>query len=187
MAQTNFYGSRRDWLSILESILASTSALVICDAWYDTKDIQFFEHANEMLLTQLQKKRNCFLISRSLSNDAHLGFVQQKLGPKKGKFRIDVQRLPSGLQLTLPACFEENGMTLLNSGVLVCHQEVFNHANLKWERTESVRLQLYDECRVNLVRQLKKLVLGKNTIKIGPDALELVSFGKAKIIVAANT
>jgi len=97
------------------------------------------------------------------------------------------QKLPSGLQLTLPACFEIDGVIHLNSGALTCHQEVFNHETLKWERTENMRLQLYDVCRSNLLKQLKKLVVGKKPIKIGCDALELVSSGKAKIVALRNT
>ncbi|TAK99090.1 MAG: hypothetical protein EPO07_11180 [Verrucomicrobia bacterium] len=182
MAEVDFYASFQDWSTILDAVLSKTSALALWDGWYVSKDIAFFESATDELLALARKKRSCFLIERSLRKEAQYGLVQQTLGRESGKFRIDVGRLPSGLHLILPACFEKEGKTCLNSGSLVRPREVFNHATATWGKPEPLRSDLYEQCKFVLLSKLRKLKIGASTIKIGPDALDLVNTGKAKLV-----
>src|ERR1043166_2326445 len=143
MAEIEFWGSIRDWGLLLDTLFSRASVCGVLDIWYDSKRVETFDAASEEIMTRLRRKPRLFLVPTILREQASLGLVQQQLGREMGRYRLEVERLLSGLELVLPACFEEGGRIKLNSGSLACPREVFNHRNSRWERPENSRRELY--------------------------------------------
>lgn len=182
MAQLDFYCSIQDRTSILESIFRGASVNIIWDGWYQSDKVPLFKVVSRNFLALLEEKRSCFLVSEDAAAKACSGLVQQTLGERAGQYWVDVDRLPSGLALTLPACFDERGRTWLSSGSLYCPREVFNHSRSRWESAEVARRELFTTCKSILQKNLLKVSAYEKVHRIGPHALELVREGRATIL-----
>jgi hypothetical protein len=182
MAQFDFIASDQDRPMLLEALLADSAILAVWDGWYASKEIPIYDSVSPEFLARIKEKRRCFLFHEYFRKSMQVGVVEQKTGPKAGYFSFAVERLPSGVELTFPACFKERGCIYLRSGNLAYPREVYNQEKQKWESPEPVRRQFFGTAKTILQRMLQQATIDGVPHRIAPNAFDLIQSGTATIL-----
>ena len=181
MPQFDFFATWDDDWSLLTALFASTELNVIPDKWYRTREIEIYRHFDDKLKQHITKKRRVFLFSKDTKINVMGGLDRQEEGPKAGHFSIESDSIGEVLELTFPACFEEDNTVCLGSGSLTYAKEFFNHTLDKWQSPSKPLIGFYNEIRAILKRNLKTTTIGKTKIWLGAHANELLESGDARI------
>lgn len=175
--QFEFLGTWTDSWAVLEAILKRGDATLIPDLWYEEPTPLAFVTVDETLKGLLRQRRRVYIWCTQFSKfPPHL--EQQGSGPRAGKFFVRLPLSGPGLELTLPACFEAEGLINLNFGSLSYSKETLNPQSGKWERASSQLKAGYRDVRSRLCRYALKL---ENGIWTGLDAAQLLNTGRAKL------
>jgi len=179
MAQFDFYGTWIDSWKLLE-ILTEKNLSLIPDQWYKSPSAIFFNEINEELKDLLHKKRRLFIWGKEFSLfPPH--FVLQKSGPRQGEYSIGAAYGGPCLDLTLPACFENDKKIKLSCGTLTFPKDYKNPKTNEWLKTSEDLKKYYKIISTDFKKILKKTKFRK-LIWIGGDALNLLENGNAEIV-----
>jgi len=176
--QLDFLGTWNDSWAVLEAILARGDATLIPDLWYDEAKPLFFAAVDETLKGLLRERRRVYIWCKAFSKFPP-GLEQQGSGRKAGKFFVRLPLSGPGLELTLPACFEAEGLVNLNFGSLSYAKETFNPETGRWERPSSQLKAGYGDVRSRLCGHVLNQESGVWT---GLDAAHLLNAGRARIV-----
>jgi hypothetical protein len=175
--QFEFLGTWNDSWGVLEAILARGDATLIPDLWYEEAKPLVFAAVDETLKGLLHQRRRVYVWSTAFSKFPP-GLERQGSGPKAGKYFVRLSLGGPGLELTLPACFEAEGLINLNFGSLSYAKETFNPETGRWEKPSSQLKAGYDDVRSRLCSHVLKRESGVWT---GLDATHLLNTGRARI------
>jgi len=182
MAEFSFYGSARDRLLVLESILRLRSHVLVSNTNHSTPIPRTFAKVDDELLQALSVNK-CFHIIGPFSTEP-VKMREVKGGPRDGTFRVDELRGGPLLTLLLPTCKVENNVVRLDPGCLWRHRfYVEDRAGQPQPvaPTEDVKkgyAQIVAQLKPHLPK--RKRWMGE---RIGNDGVEELEQGKAVILV----
>ena len=157
MAEFDFYGTWNDDWRILGQVAAGTGARLIPDKWYETKQPEIYTELTEELKRDLMKKRGVFVCPSDAPLYPDCGLVQQTEGIMRGRYSVRHRELGDSLDLTLPSCFEKDGMLRLGNGSLFLAPQYYHHVTSSWERPAESLKVFYQEVRRILKRNLLQI------------------------------
>jgi hypothetical protein len=176
--QFDFIGTWNDSWATIDTILTRSGTTLIPDLWYDTPSPLLFDALDESLKSLLLQRRRLYIWCTEFSRHPPV-LEKQGSGPNAGKFFLRLTLGGPGLELTLPACFELQGIVNLNFGNLSYARETFNPESGRWEKPSSQLKAGYANIRTLLC---EKVLRQDNRIWMGPEAMHLLREGHAKIV-----
>jgi hypothetical protein len=180
MKEFHYLGTWDDSWKILESILQRPETTFIPDIWYDSSKPTFFCRVNDELKKLMLYKRRVYIWAKDFSKrDPFL--KRQEGGEMAGKYSVWLgSGGGQGLDLILPACYEENNITYLATGMLGYEKQYLNDLTGVREKP-SVNLKAGYK---DILSRIKKCLVRHEfhiPIWIGKDGLRLVQEKKAQI------
>lgn len=177
MAQFDYLGSWQDSQGIVGGLLRRPGTRLLVDDWY-TKPIPTCIDVPPRDARQLvQEWRSIFITGADFSP-----FPPQFSKVENGEVLYRIRGNEGGpcLRLTLPACYEQDGMIYLAHGMFYYYREYLNPNTKAWEPPSPEVKAAYKEI-LRLIKQ--HLVRHKfhTPIWIGRDALRLLQEDKARI------
>jgi hypothetical protein len=181
MAEFDFYGTWKDDWQILSQVVAGTNARLIPDKWYEAKQPEIYTELADELKRELTKKRRVFVSPSDAPLYPQCGLVQQQRGIMSGWYRVEHRELGDSLALTLPSCFEKDGMLWLGGGSLFLAPEYYNHDRAEWGRPSESLKDFYLTVRRILEKNLQRFDAPRSKIWIGSEAKKMLETGAASI------
>lgn len=107
-----------EWWALFATILERHRLKFAVDRWYDEPTCQYFSHLPESLKEViLGSKRRVYLLGTFSNGPLHMN--EQRTGTKVGSYAIDPFRGGPWLDFTMPAVFQEGGLTWFGQGHLM--------------------------------------------------------------------
>ena len=179
MSQFSFLGTWDDSWRIVGSILERGDISLIPDLNYDDPKPAYISALNEEVKELLKRRPNLFLWSTQFSLFPPC-MVRMAGGAAAGKYFLSLSRDGPGLELTLPGCYEADGVLNLACGTLSYQRLTFNSQTGRWEKP-TLELQAgYKEITKTIKRHLVRHKFHK-PIWTGRDALTLIERGTARV------
>ncbi len=177
----SFFATWPDSWRIIRNILEREDVRILPDLWYERAEPQYHNALSEGLRDLLTVYRRAFIIERGESI-ALAGMVRQDDGPRTGMYRIDLTRLAEGLALTLPGCYQLEGLKRLSSGAISLPRRFMDHETGKPQPpSDGVRL-LYDRVCGVIRKDCRKIRPGKRSAWVGSEGARLIAEGEAAIV-----
>lgn len=180
MAQFDFLGSWDDSWQIMASILQIGHISVIPDLWYERPEPIFIKALDHEAKDILRDRRNMFLWSTKFSRFPPT-MVRMEGGEKRGKYYLRLSGGGPGLQFTLPACYEKDGLWNLAVAHLEYQRETLNPETEQWEKPTPELIAGYKEVKEILLPHLVARHEFALHVPIAHDALRLLREGQARI------
>lgn len=182
MAQFDFFGTWEDSWRLLQEIIKFNDVTFVPDLIYDSPEPIFINTINEEAKEYIKIKRHLYIWGKLFSKYPPL-LLRRESGPKEGTYYVQVDYSGPSLELILPACFEENGLINLNTGMVTYSKEYLNPESGNWENPSKELKDVYK----NICTLLKKSILIRYDLKtsyqwIGKNAVKLLQENKAQII-----
>jgi hypothetical protein len=179
VSEFSFVGTWADSWIVLSAILDRGDIAIIPDLKYEKPEPIFVSVMDQALQQMVKERRRVFLWCRAFSIFPPY-MLRIDGGPNAGKYSV---YLPEGgpvLELTLPACYESEGIANLAPGTLSFPRRTLNPETGRWGKASSELLEGFKDIRDRIKRCLvrSKSVAG---IWIGPDAERLVDKKMARI------
>lgn len=178
MAQFDFFGTWEDSWEILEKVIMTFNCKLIPDLWYSSEIINMYEAVTEDLKLHLVKRRHLFIL-KQIDEVSMNGFLKNRAIHSNGQYRIDPEIFGETIELTLPACYKNNNITMLGLGMLTYCREYYNFTKNSWEKPTNELKTFYADLRKVIRRCIISKKYPKGKIWIGRDAFRKVSEGKA--------
>jgi hypothetical protein len=181
MAQFDFYGSRKDGFEILKCLLEQGEVIFVADIWYDMPVPLIIRRIDDEVAEILNRRPRVYVFPKGAMLQ-RCGFVQQDAGPCAGKFSIELDMMGQGLELTLPACYEESGMLNLSCGMAAYPRQFYSEKHGQWEKPgEEIKSAYSIVCKCIKKLSRRQMLISKSGW-VGSDAAELLRSGKARIV-----
>jgi hypothetical protein len=179
MRELPFLGTWEDSWQVLEAIIADGAFTMSPDKWYATPQSEVFRELTPELKDMLRERRRVYIWSPTYTRVPPV-LERQEIGPKAGSYFIRLSKGGPGLELTLPACFKEDGPNLfLNYGSLTYPSLIQVSATGDWHKAPAA---LRDGFREVARRIQMRLVRHEDGNWIGPSARELFRSGRAQLV-----
>ncbi len=177
-SQFNFIGTWNDSWAVIEAILTRGETTLIPDLWYETSIPLSFHELDESLKSLLRQRRRVYIWCKAFSPFPPV-LERQESGPNAGKYFVRLALGGPGLELTLPACFEAQGVVNLNFGSLSYARETFNPETRQWDKPSLELKAGYADVRAHLREHVLRQ---ESDVWAGPDAIQLLRKGRAKMV-----
>jgi hypothetical protein len=179
MMEYSFVGTWNDSWTILDAILQGDGLSLIPDLNYVNPEPTYSKVLNDRLKAMLLERRHLFIWGAAFSLFPPL-IKRIDEGIKAGKYFVSATEGGPVLELTLPACYEGQGILNLGPGTLFCPRKTFDPAT-NIGHNPSVELRAgFREVRNRMKRSLVRYKPCPE-IWIGQEAIGLLEQGKAMI------
>lgn len=179
MSEFSFLGTWNDSRAILNSILDGGEFCLIPDLKYDGPTPLYFKDLDDRVETILKDRRHLFIWGHSFSLFPPV-LERIEEGPNAGRYSIRLCKGGPGLELTLPACYEDGGTLNLAPGTLSCPTKWLNPKENAWRKSSA---EIAAAFKI-IVARMKPQVFHHASypkIWIGQDALHFIETKKARI------
>lgn len=180
--QFSFRASERDWWEILDAVLSPGDMLIYPDMWYRTEEIAPFSELSEEVKQTVKTERRVF-IQPNCSEREPLRPRLQKSGPRSGWWSILPPDSGKALDLTLPACYEEEGKLYLGVGQLFVASSfpvnLDNPVYDDWQSRPEWLTAYYSETCKRIQTCLQVCSISQQPV--GRDAAQLLNTGRAQL------
>lgn len=182
MAEFVYGGNWEDSWSIVDALLERDDLALLADLVYQEPRPIYLSafRDNSELQSQLKERRWFYIAGKKFSHHPPQ-FVRREGGSAAGTYWIDNNKGGPFLSLTLPACYIENGITMIGSGSLVYYDEYRNPKTGQWEKPSPALISAYKEIKALLKKYLVRHKLPCGFIWIGRNALSMLQNGTAQL------
>lgn len=180
MAQFDFIGAWTDSWQILNIILKRGDIALIPDFFYRTREPLFVTTLDERLKNMLMERRRVFLWSRHWSRFPPC-LEPHPAKEMEGTYYVEFTKGGPLLDLSLPACYETDGVVNLAAGRLVLQRLYFNPDTSQWHHPSEEFKARFREVRSLIKTALVRHKIRNVAIWMGREALAMVQAGKAKV------
>src|SRR5437016_1742370 len=153
MARFDYLGTWSDSWQLLTRVLERQGTTLVPDLWYRTPDPLHIGSMDNGAKNAIMQRRNVFIWGKDFS---HSPPVLKPVGEDTSDILYSLDATGGGpsLRLILPACYEEEGLSNLAGGMLVCHREYLNLETQTWERPSPALKAAFKDILARMKRYL---------------------------------
>lgn len=184
MTEFSFLGSWQDSWDILDSIFEGGEFTAIPDLKYASPEPLHINRLDDNVKSMLRDRRHLFIWGKSFSlfpPSFQRIEGEAQAGRNSMWYSIYLPEGGPGLELTLPAYYEESGVLNLGPGTVACPRLWFNRETKMWLRPTAELKAGFKEVRSRIKRHLVHCK-ERPDIWIGHDAARVLDEKNARII-----